>query len=267
MSTGKKFIAPGGWFAMTYPLSWSEYEDSEDCFLFYNPDEWTGNFRISAYRGDRHFADTSIKNELHDNESARRIRVGAWDCAYSKEMFEEEGRYYVSHLWVTGRGDLVFEISFTVPKGGDVAEAEQVIASLEPREPDAKYPAEIIPARLSEVYAINEAYEWVSSQVKELLKVDFVGSEADVAHMQQLVEQLEIAPKKKDVWLKLGIVLCVIMANEADGLEWRTLIDGNREAPILVDVETGEVVDPMKLVWSRVKAGEAVDLVKAYKGE
>lgn len=252
---------------MTYPLSWSEFEDSEDCFLFYNPDEWTGNFRISAYRGDRHFAATSIKNELRDNESAQRIRVGAWDCAYSKEMFEEEGRYYVSHLWVTGREDLVFEVSFTVPKGGDKAEAEQVIASLEPREAGAKYPAEIIPVRLSEVYAINEAYEWVSTQVKELLKVDFIGSESDVAHMQQLVEQLEITPKKKDVWLKLGIVLCVIMANEADGLEWRTLIDGNREAPILVDVETGEVVDPMKLVWSRVKAGETVDLVKAYKGE
>ena len=48
----KKYISPGSWFSLEYPDNWCEFEDSEDCFLFYNPDKWTGNFRISAYRGN-----------------------------------------------------------------------------------------------------------------------------------------------------------------------------------------------------------------------
>ena len=47
----QKYIAPGSWFTLEYPANWHEFEDMEDCFLFYNPDKWTGNFRISAYRG------------------------------------------------------------------------------------------------------------------------------------------------------------------------------------------------------------------------
>ena len=48
----KKYISPGSWFSLEYPDNWCEFEDSEDCFLFYNPDKWTGNYRISAYRGN-----------------------------------------------------------------------------------------------------------------------------------------------------------------------------------------------------------------------
>ena len=49
-----------------------------------------------------------------------------------------------------------------------------------------------------------------------------------------------------------------------DGLEWRTLIDGNREDPVLLNTITGQCIDPMKLVWSKVRAGEKVDLKAAY---
>ena len=47
MEQSKKFISPGAWFSMTYPADWNEFEDGEGSFLFYNPNEWTGNFRIS----------------------------------------------------------------------------------------------------------------------------------------------------------------------------------------------------------------------------
>ena len=47
---------------MLYPADWNEFEDGEGSFLFYNPSEWTGNFRISAYKGnamyDTHRTDT-----------------------------------------------------------------------------------------------------------------------------------------------------------------------------------------------------------------
>ena len=45
-----KYISPGSWFSLEYPSDWREFEDTEDSFLFYNPDKWMGNFRISAYQ-------------------------------------------------------------------------------------------------------------------------------------------------------------------------------------------------------------------------
>lgn len=266
MKQDKKFISPGAWFSMIYPADWNEFEDGEGSFLFYNPTEWTGNFRISAYKGGASYGKDSIKQELKENSAAVLVKIGQWECAYSKEMFEEKGVYYTSHFWIIGISDLAFECSFVVSKGGMITEAEQVIASLEARKEGVKYPAEIIPVRLSEIYQINEAYEWVDTMVKDTLKKDFLGVEDDILKMQQVIDKGEIGPKKKEAWLAFGIVLCVIFANEADGMEWRTLVDGNREAPVLLNVATGVWVDPMKLVWSKVKAGEPCVLIDAYQG-
>lgn len=264
MVQGKKFISPGAWFSMNYPENWNEFEDGEESFLFYNPNEWTGNFRISAFKGNATYGRDCIRQELKENPSAALVKIGQLDCAYSKEMFEEEGTYYTSHLWITGSDDVAFECSFTVKKGNPATEAEEVIASLEVRKEGVKYPAEIIPVRLSEIYQINEAYEWVDSTVKELLKKDFQGVEEDIEKMQQIIDKRDISPKKKEVWLAFGIALCVIFTNEVDGMEWRTLIDGNREAPVLLNISTGQWIDPMKLVWSKVKAGEEVNLAETY---
>lgn len=263
MAQGKKFISPGAWFSMIYPTDWNEFEDGEDSFLFYNPNEWTGNFRISAYKGDAAYGKNAVRQELKDNVSATLVEVGNLECAYSKEMFEEAGDYYTSHLWIMGTGEMAFECSFTVRKGGSVAEAEKIITSLEVRK--EKCPAEVIPIRLFEIYQINEAYEWVTTTVKDQLKKDFQGVEEDLSNMQQVIDSGVIAPKKKEAWLSFGIALCVILANEVDGLEWMTLIDGNREAPVLQNTTTGECIDPMKLVWSKVKAGEPCNLTETYK--
>ena len=136
---GKKFISPGAWFSMNYPSDWNEFEDGEGSFLFYNPDVWTGNFRISAFKGKAGYGKDAIRQELKENDSASLVKVGTWECAYSKEMFQEEGTYYTSHLWITGVDDIAFECSFTVPKGGVVKEAEDVIATLEVRKEAQKY--------------------------------------------------------------------------------------------------------------------------------
>ena len=265
MKQGKKFISPGAWFSMVYPAMWNEFEDGEGSFLFYNPDEWTGNFRISAYKGGATYGREAVAQELAENTSAVRVKVGALECAYSKEMFEEGGAYYTSHFWVTGVDNVAFECSFTVAKGTSPVEAEQIIASLEVRKEGEKYAAELIPVRLSEIYQINEAYEWVEKTVKETLAKDFQGLETDVAKMQEVLDRGIIAPKKKEAWLAMGIALCVICTNEVDGMEWRTLIDGNREAPVLMNVSTGQYIDPMKLAWSKVKAGESCNLVESYR--
>ena len=108
---------------MIYPADWNEFEDGEGSFLFYNPTEWTGNFRISAYKGDATYGSEVIRQELKENASATAVKIGSLECAYSKEMFQEDGVYYTTHLWITGMGDMAFECSFTVGKGASVAGA------------------------------------------------------------------------------------------------------------------------------------------------
>ena len=269
MIQGKKFISPGAWFTMVYPSDWNEFEDGEGSFLFYNPDTWTGNFRISAFkadaatRGAMDYGKEAVKQELKENPSASLVKIGKLACAYSKEMFQEEGTYYTSHLWITGTGNIAFECSFTVPKGGSAKEAEEVIATLEARKEGEKYPAELIPFRLSEIYQINEGYEWVVSTVKQELKKDFQGVEEDLEKIQQVIDSGKISPKKKDEWLAIGITVCAILTNEVEGMEWKTLIDGNREVPVLE--YQGRTIDPMKIAWSKVKAGQPCNIAEAYQ--
>ena len=74
---GKKFISPGAWFSMNYPSDWNEFEDGEGSFLFYNPDVWTGNFRISAFKGNATYGRDVVRQELKENESASLVKVGA----------------------------------------------------------------------------------------------------------------------------------------------------------------------------------------------
>ncbi|MPM40384.1 hypothetical protein SDC9_87024 [bioreactor metagenome] len=179
---------------MIYPNDWSEFEDREGSFLFYNPEKWTGNFRISAYKpsgkeaGNMDYGREFVKLELKENSAASLVTVGRLECAYSKEMFLEEEAYYVTHTWITGIRDVAFECSFTVPKGGDCTEAEAVIASLEARKEGEKYEAELIPVRLSEIFLINESYDFVASAVKDKLKKDFQGVEDDLENIQQIIK-------------------------------------------------------------------------------
>lgn len=267
---GKRFISPGAWFTMTYPDRWNEFEDAENTFLFYDPNSWTGNFRISAYKQGRgatasSFGKTFIMDELRENPSASLVKVGNLDCAYSKEMFQEEGEYYVSHLWITGIEQVGFECSFTVPKGGSVEEAEATIASLGIRKENEKYPAELIPVRILEISEINDSYEWAVTTVKNQLKKDFQGMEEDLGKLQQMIDSGLFGPKQKEAWNAFGIAVCIILANEVDGWEWMTLVDGNREAPVLRYRDSEIVVDPMSLVWSKVKRGNPCDVVAEYK--
>ena len=271
MAQGKKFISPQAWFSMTYPIDWNEFEDGEGTFLFFNPDVWTGNFRISAYkeeaskRGSANYGQEAVAQEFRQNDSASMVKIGPHNCAYSKEMFEDGDTYYTQHTWIIGIENMAFECSFTVPKGADVKEAEAVIASLAIRHDGQKYPAELIPIRLSEIALVDEGYEWTVNLVKSELAKDFQGVEDDLTNIQQLIDKGVIGAKKKDNWLAIGITICVILANEVEGMEWMTLIDGNREAPVLHYKETGKVIDPLPLLWSKIKAGETCNVEEAYK--
>lgn len=266
----KIFISPGGWFSLNYPSGWNEFEDMEGCFLFYDPARWTGNFRISAYRAEKgnpdyqSYARDSIREELEQNRNSEAVDIAGWNCAYGKETFQEEGVYYTTHLWITGKGHMVFECSFTVPKGGDKQVAEEIIASLQIREPGKTGRPEIIPVRVLEIGTINEAYEWASASVKKILKKDFTASEDDIPKIQQLIDSGPFKPGQKEVWQSLGIAFGAILVNEIDGMEWATVIDRPREFPALRYEETELLMDPMRLIRDKIEADQRCELSAEY---
>lgn len=273
---GKKFISPGAWFSLEYPGAWSEFEDMEDVFLFYNPDKWSGNFRISAYKADpkypgaKTYGQDSVKDELKSNSSASLVKIGNWNCAYSAETFQEEGTYYTTHIWFTGMGNISFECSFTVPKGGDRKPAEEIIASLEVREEGKRYPAETIPVRVLEIGIINEAYEWAVAAVKKQLKKDFTGTGEDIDKLQQMLDSDSFNANQRDAWYAFGTAFGVILTNEIDGLDWVTMVDGNKEFPVLRFMQTDVIVNPRDLVWVLMKNNKSCNLKKEFeqiKGE
>ena len=261
----KKYISPASWFSLEYPNAWSEFEDAEDCFLFYNPERWSGNFRISAYRGGNNkYAADCIAYELKENKMAKRVKVGNYDCAYSVDGFQENGQEYQTHFWVTGTGELSVECSFTVAKGGDKAVAEAIIASLRIRQTNDKPWKEVIPVRVLEINEIDEAYDWAVSTIKKQLTKDFTSSAQDVASIQKVIDSGKFGPTQRNAWEAFGVAFGSILVNEMDGMDWVTVIDGRKEVAALRFEDSNIMVYPMDVVWTLVKDGQTVDLKKVY---
>lgn len=252
-----KYISPGGWFSLEYPVTWSEFEDTEESFLFYNPNQWNGNFRISAYKDtDKDYGRQCIAYELKQNPTSTSVKVGDWECAYSAETFQEEGAWYTTHIWVTGKEDICFECSFTVAKGGERTPAEAIIRTLKVR--NGKEGKEIIPIRVLEIGEVNAAYEWVSTTVKKTLTKDFTSQEADIEKLQKLMDGGKIQANQRTAWESIGLAFGTILENEMDGMLWMTVIDGNKEYPVL---QFGNLLfDPAYLIWSKVKTKQTIDL-------
>ena len=252
-----KFISPGGWFSLECPAAWSEFEDTEESFLFYNPNKWGGNFRISAYKdAAKDYGRQCIAYELKNNPTSCAVKVGEWDCAYSAETFQEEGAWYTTHIWVTGKGDISFECSFTVAKGGERTPAEGIIRSLKVR--TGKEGQEIIPIRVLEIGEVNAAFEWVSTTVKKTLTKDFTSQEEDIEKLQKLVDGGKIQANQRTAWENLGLAFGTILENEMDGLTWVTVVDGSKEYAALQFADL--LINPATLVWNKIKAKQPCDL-------
>lgn len=262
----RKYISPGSWFSLQYPDSWREFEDTEDSFLFYNPDKWDGNFRISAYEGQNlGYAKESVDYELKNVRGSRRVEIGGRTCAYSTESFQENGAWYTSHIWVTGRGAVCVECSFVVPKGESPKPAEKIIASLEIRNRGDRPWKEVIPVRVMEISLINEAYDWAVSTIKKQLTKDFTDTKGDVANIQKVMDSGRFGKGQRQAWESFGIAFGTILVNEMDGMDWVTVIDGKKEIPALRFGGTDVMVYPTLLVWNKVKDGGRCDLVAEYE--
>ena len=84
--------------------------------------------------------------------------------------------------------------------------------------------------------------------------------EEDLEKIQQVIDSGKISPKKKDEWLAIGITVCAILTNEVEGMEWKTLIDGNREVPVLE--YQGRTIDPMKSHGAKLRPANPATLPK-----
>lgn len=266
MKETKKFISPLAWFSMEYPKNWFEFEDAEGSFLFYNPDSWDGNFRISADRGySKFYGEEVLEEELRKSKIFRKVPSKQGELYFASSNFVEEENEFTSNYWLYALGEMFFACTFTAEKGSSPTVAEAIIESIVVRDLDKKYEAEFIPIRLSEIYKVNNDFEWVVDLVKEKYAVPFQGEEGDIAILDRLMAEGVIGKKKREHWLALGTTLAAILVNEVEGLEWYTLIDGNREDPILLYMPTNLVIDPMKLVWSKVKAGVEFTIAESYQ--
>lgn len=260
-----KYISPGSWFSMEYPQGWHEFEDTEDSFLFYNPDKWAGNFRISAFRGEHEdYASECLEYELKNTVGAKRVKVGTWNCAFSKEDFQEEGTSYTSYLWVTGAGAISVECSFTVAKGESSKIAEEMLATLKVRNAKDKPWKEIIPLRVLEINAINEAYEWAVATIKKQTTKAFSSQETDLPNLQKVIDSGKFNKNQRTTWESFGIVFGTILVNEMDGMDWVTVIDGSKEIPALKFGNSRLIYYPTELIWNSMKKNEPCDLIALF---
>lgn len=261
-----KYIAPGSWFSLEYPESWREFEDTEDSFLFYNPNKWSGNFRISAYQGENdRYASECIAYELKQVKGAHLVKVGNWECAYSTENFQENGSWYTTHLWVTGKDAISVECSFTVAKGESLKPAEEIIRSLWVKGKGDKPLKEVIPVRIMEIGIINESFEWAVSTIKKQLTKDFSSSENDIESIQKVMDSGRFSKNQRQAWESFGIAFGTILVNEMDGMEWVTVIDGNTETPALRFADTPVIINPSELIWTCIKKGEPCNLRQEFE--
>ena len=261
----KKYISSGSWFSFSYPEAWHEFEDEAGSFLFYNPNKWTGSFRISASMdASPDFARDTLREELARYADAQLESIGKNEFVYSRETFQEESVWYTSHFWVTGSGQMAVYATFTCPKGEPVDEAVSVLESLRVLNPMKPQCHEVIPVRLSEVALINDAYERTQKEVKQALKKDFssVDTATGIANIQRLIDEGRIKLNPANVE-RLALVLGCFLTNEMDGVEWVSVIDGHREYPALY-LNAGMVNPAERLAAYITKQGKC-DLKEVYE--
>lgn len=231
----KKYISAGSWFSFEYPDKWSEFEDEEGSFLFYDPDCWRGNFRISASMDkSTSFARDTMRDELNEYADAKLVNIGEMEFVYSKESFQEDKAWYTSHYWVTGHKNMVIYCTFTTNKCESVDEAIRMLRTLRLYNPMQPQCHEVIPIRLSEIVTINTAYETIQKEVKNALKKDFssVDTTTSITHLQKMIDEgkLKINPQNAE---RLAYVLGCFLIDETDGMEWVSVINGKEEYPAL----------------------------------
>ena len=158
-----------------------------------------------------------------------------------------------------------FRPAFLNAKGGDKHPAEEIIRSLQIRKEGVSHPREIIPIRVLEIGEVNTAFEWASTTIKKQLTKDFTASESDIDSIQQVMDSGRFQTQQRMAWENFGIAFGAILVNEMEGMEWVTVIEGQKEYPALQFMCSDMVLDPAALVWGQAKKGLPCDLKSEFR--
>lgn len=267
----KKFISPASWFAFSYPDAWFEFSEEPDCFLFYNPEKWDGNFRISAYRDTSPSFGDSMMRQALKAPAARLAKVARWETVYSAESFTEQLVEYTTHRWTIGCGQTCVECSFTeeAQSSEGLGTVNALIASLEILQPRDTFHNQYIPVRVSEVDLIESCYATIEELGMKLFKERFRDLDYNVRLMQKIAQRPELTKQLgADAGAVMGITLCALLTESIEGLEWNTYVNGKTEAPVLM-YGTTCVARPMLLfgkqgeLLAEVEITDLIDEVRA----
>jgi hypothetical protein len=128
----KTFTSQNGWFSLTLPADWDEYDDGEEgTYAFFNSKSWTGNFRITPLRWTQAVdpnddkASKFITDELSENEGATMIKLGNLDCAHYKKDTKQNDEALVVYYWATGKKNTLFVCSFSIDKKEELTKRNQ----------------------------------------------------------------------------------------------------------------------------------------------
>lgn len=230
----KTFIAPESWFSFDYPDNWSEFEEDSEDFLFYNPDNWSGNFRISAYRGKgKDYGRCCMEEELK-HAGASLIQIGRWKAVQTEEHFSDAGAPYVGWYWTIGQGCTCVECSFVAPAGAKADAGRKMVETLTINAPGVLFQDRLVTLRLAEIAEIEEAYARVEQWVKESAKAGLADFRKGMEVLQRLIDKGETKALGADAYAVLGLTFCAMLAEEYDGFEWKTYVDGHQESAVLV---------------------------------
>ena len=121
-----------------------------------------------------------------------------------------------------------------------------------------------IPVRVSEVDLIESCYATVEELGMKLFKERFRDFDYNVRLLQKIIQRPELTKQLgADAGAVMGVVLCALLTESIDGLEWNTFVNGKVEAPVLM-YGTTCVARPMLLFGkqgSLLKEVEITDII------
>jgi hypothetical protein len=111
------FTTPDALFSWVLPPDWSEYDDDEGTYCFFNTISWTGNFRITPLKlNPKNSVASTISEQISNNANAIEVKIGDYDCAFYKRDITQDEDSLVIYFWITGMENYLFTCSFVIDK-------------------------------------------------------------------------------------------------------------------------------------------------------
>jgi hypothetical protein len=112
-------------FAMQVPKEW-ELEMSGDTYVWFDPREWKGNFRLTVYiwggEPGSFVPSAFLDEEYRDNPGAERKRYGEFEAVtYLKHATDADDRISVFYFSLV-KNTYIFAFSFTVMEADETSE-------------------------------------------------------------------------------------------------------------------------------------------------